>query len=909
MQIFIKYLLFVIGISFCYTEDILLTPNDERHAFYTVLSNGIPVIAIEDHQSQSGVVAFYHRGSLENPKNYPGLAHFLEHMIFIKNEQDHDIDPLIKLAKHYHGYANAYTSLNETVYTVELEPAGLPALIQKISASLTQPVFDKNYIDREISAVNSEWEIGKNHTYRVAYDLLFQHLNPQHPVSAFHIGNRATLLHETNDQTYIKSLVDFYKKNYGHKTLTLGVYGPYSTEQMIGWLESAIGSYQHEVAAPLKYDHIPLYEPQRSNTKFIQFVPRKQQFITTIAIPIEQVGDHRLQFEYLCEYLSRQDEYSLVALLKEKNLAINLGASFDTLDQQGLFTITCQHQAPLGDKTQDLLNIIYGYLTYSLKEIDANFIKIQENILKRIWETSRPTTNYTGLVNGIHALKTQEPKNILIEPYLNIQKYQHLVLNKINNDLLSAPRWIVCQSVESLETKYPQQSRYDAPYAVGRIKVATDLEFPFHSMKPALYDTKDLSVISTENMQAPLLLEPNVYFWSNHSFNQPIALLTVKSEKSFDERRRLKESFAVTVLYAQLADINEQFNNAGFFLSLHPKNDFLLMSASGYRSNFMQLYQDYWKILTTTRLQEKYFLEYKKILIDKINNDIYQSSQAVISRLFEHSDHDLSLEDSLALIEDIDLAAAQEALDTLLIAATPEIFLAGNLTQQEATSWIVDIKKPFMNHQSIDIHPTKHKFQSGLNKQATYSYTAPQSVVLKSFMFEFEDDRSIEFDAQASLIEALLSGPAFEELRTQQQIGYIVKFGKNAVLDRHRTMLSFMLVSDKFNSQEIINHIELFEEKIPFILQQIGEDQFNEIKKSLIKKILIPDGSLSEAYAKHNINFIYMNHDFSYQEKLIKALEQQTFEKIVALIRNIFDDHKDASVYTISLIPDRAPHP
>ena len=261
------------------------------------------------------------------------------------------------------------------------------------------------------------------------------------------------------------------------------------------------------------------------------------------------------------------------------------------------------------------------------------------------------------------------------------------------------------------------------------------------------------------------------------------------------------------------------------------------------------------------------------------------------------------------MIEDIDLAAAQEALDTLLIAATPEIFLAGNLTQQEATSWIVDIKKPFMNHQSIDIHPTKHKFQSGLNKQATYSYTAPQSVVLKSFMFEFEDDRSIEFDAQASLIEALLSGPAFEELRTQQQIGYIVKFGKNAVLDRHRTMLSFMLVSDKFNSQEIINHIELFEEKIPFILQQIGEDQFNEIKKSLIKKILIPDGSLSEAYAKHNINFIYMNHDFSYQEKLIKALEQQTFEKIVALIRNIFDDHKDASVYTISLIPDRAPHP
>jgi hypothetical protein len=60
----------------------MILPKNEKRIFESIiLENGIKIINIEDKTSDKTIVSVaVNVGSLANPKEYQGLAHFLEHM-------------------------------------------------------------------------------------------------------------------------------------------------------------------------------------------------------------------------------------------------------------------------------------------------------------------------------------------------------------------------------------------------------------------------------------------------------------------------------------------------------------------------------------------------------------------------------------------------------------------------------------------------------------------------------------------------------------------------------------------------------------------------------------------------------------------------------------------------------------
>ena len=89
------FLLFVFLIQSCSTavqepggfrriDDIGKSPNDRREYRALVLENGLQVILVSDPESDKAAASMdIDAGSNSDPAAFEGLAHFLEHMLFL----------------------------------------------------------------------------------------------------------------------------------------------------------------------------------------------------------------------------------------------------------------------------------------------------------------------------------------------------------------------------------------------------------------------------------------------------------------------------------------------------------------------------------------------------------------------------------------------------------------------------------------------------------------------------------------------------------------------------------------------------------------------------------------------------------------------------------------------------------
>jgi insulysin len=115
------------------------------------------VIAIKDIESEkSGVSLSVGVGSLHEPKEWNGLAHFLEHMLFLGSDKYKEGSEYNKYLSENGGYSNAYTSEMETNYYLEVNHKGLEGALDRFSQFFISPLMTEELTTKEMNAVHSE---------------------------------------------------------------------------------------------------------------------------------------------------------------------------------------------------------------------------------------------------------------------------------------------------------------------------------------------------------------------------------------------------------------------------------------------------------------------------------------------------------------------------------------------------------------------------------------------------------------------------------------------------------------------------------------------------------------------------------------------------------------------------------
>ncbi|MGL4565973.1 MAG: insulinase family protein, partial [Halioglobus sp.] len=208
------------------------SPNDDYQYRLLTLPNEMQVLLISDPDTVKAAASLdVAVGSGDNPPGRGGLAHFLEHMLFLGTDKYPDPAEYEEYITEHGGTRNAYTSFENTNYFFDVNAEYLPEALDRFAQFFIAPRFDGAYVDREKNAVEAEYQMGLKSDARRGLDVLQTVMNPAHPYSQFSVGSLQTL-GDNPDSAVRDELIRFYKAHYSADIMRLVVLGPGSLDEL-----------------------------------------------------------------------------------------------------------------------------------------------------------------------------------------------------------------------------------------------------------------------------------------------------------------------------------------------------------------------------------------------------------------------------------------------------------------------------------------------------------------------------------------------------------------------------------------------------------------------------------------------------------------------------------------------------
>ncbi|MEQ2210136.1 hypothetical protein XENOCAPTIV_008851 [Xenoophorus captivus] len=111
---------------------IIRSPEDKRDYRGLEFTNGLKAMLISDPTTDKSSAALdVHIGSLSDPENISGLAHFCEHMLFLGTEKYPKENEYSQFLSEHAGSSNAFTSGEHTNYYFDVSHEHLEGALDR----------------------------------------------------------------------------------------------------------------------------------------------------------------------------------------------------------------------------------------------------------------------------------------------------------------------------------------------------------------------------------------------------------------------------------------------------------------------------------------------------------------------------------------------------------------------------------------------------------------------------------------------------------------------------------------------------------------------------------------------------------------------------------------------------------
>ncbi|WP_104202300.1 insulinase family protein [Billgrantia saliphila] len=186
------------------------------------LANGLSVLLVADADAELAAAAVsVGAGSAHEPTDLAGLAHLLEHMLFLGSDRYPAEDDFATYVQGHGGRYNATTQIDQTRYFFEIPPGQLDGALDRLARFFVAPRLDAAAIARERKVIDAEYHARREDEEQGVLGVIKQVLDPQHPASRFFAGNRDTLAGDP--EALRQALVAFHHRYYGAANLRLAV--------------------------------------------------------------------------------------------------------------------------------------------------------------------------------------------------------------------------------------------------------------------------------------------------------------------------------------------------------------------------------------------------------------------------------------------------------------------------------------------------------------------------------------------------------------------------------------------------------------------------------------------------------------------------------------------------------------
>jgi len=331
------------------------------------LPNGLQVLLVHDPDTDKGAASMdVGAGSLLDPPEFLGLAHFTEHMLFYSSEKYPVEDEYSKFISDHGGHTNAWTASEDTNYQFDVNAEHLDAALDRFAQFFIAPLISADGVEREINAVDSEH--GKNLQQDAWRQMqLAKHTaNPAHPWSRFATGNLSTLgTGPKSAQLDVREAVcDFHQKHYSANLMRLAVMGRQSLDELQALVTDKFSAVpNHNLPVP-KFSG-DVFLPSNRGT-MIKVVPVKDGHSVEWAwqVPPAQPLYRKAPLSYISHLLGHEGEGSVFAQLKAAGWASSLvsGESGSSMSCASFFYVRVELTEEGHKHVKEIGETIFRYL-------------------------------------------------------------------------------------------------------------------------------------------------------------------------------------------------------------------------------------------------------------------------------------------------------------------------------------------------------------------------------------------------------------------------------------------------------------------------------------------------------------------------------------------------------------------
>jgi coenzyme PQQ biosynthesis probable peptidase PqqF len=316
-------------------------------------------------------------GSHDAPPAWPGLAHFLEHLLFLGTERFPAGQGLMAYVQSHGGQVNARTEARTTDYFFELSVQAFAGGLQRLADMLAHPRMNPDDQQREREVLHAEFIAWSQDPTAQQQLALFDGLSETHPLRGFHAGNRDSLAIE--HAGFQQALQDFHQRFYRTGQMTLSLAGPQSLEE----LRTMAEAFACVIA---RGEKVPQQSPTplliTCHTSYQQAGERRLNCLFALEALPESSAEALL---FLCHWLNNGKPGGLLVDLRERDLVEQLKAEvlYQFAGQALLhveFILTDSPAAGIGERLKDWLGFFARQDWHRLREEYAALLQRRQQV-------------------------------------------------------------------------------------------------------------------------------------------------------------------------------------------------------------------------------------------------------------------------------------------------------------------------------------------------------------------------------------------------------------------------------------------------------------------------------------------------------------------------------------------------
>jgi insulysin len=876
---------------------------DKREYEYLVLENGLECIIIKDYEENlCGACLNINIGSVN--EKIDGLAHFLEHMVFMGSKKYPDSNDFMSSINNNGGKTNAYTSDTDTNYHFTIEPEKFYLTLDKFSQFFREPLLKSEYINKEINAVDSEAKKNLLDDAWIQLELYKTVMLDTHPINHFTCGDLESLKVDNIEEELKKFHDEFYDAKY--MRLAVFINNDIDYEKIKSMIIENFGSIKS-----FEKNHIERkYGKVLKDNTIVFYVPERDEIFLTVLFELPTIKKTLdSPYDFISYILGSELDRSLYTYLLKKGYVTRLSVSeFLKFDDYTIinaeYTLTED-----GEKNFiDIYNITIKYFEFILNklkskdsELEKIYLEMLQNNLNNFnyWENIPLIDTMISLTN---IMKEDLPKEYILSMNMHLPDFnticeivqQNINLfsvavsfgSKNNKKICKSifPRYKVCYNLDLIE-----------PTNLKEID-SSNFNFPLLN-KFICYNLKIDETV--EQFKEPILINSdlqnyNLFYYGDKRYKTPIIDIRaiIKIPKILDSA----ESFVAALLYLNAAygDINElkeMAKLASYTLYLKLEYDTLYILISGYNENMFMVI-DLIKDIFNYQFRERSFKTAHYELLKDLKNHNKDNPSSQLFLQFEKLIFDkyYTPQEQYRAAKLMTIEKCKEIFKSIYTNCRVNILTIGNISQDNCSNLI----KTFYKNLNIITPQIDLYLEDNLNrihklkKYIIQNKNLEEKNSIASIIYDFDRFRKTYTKDWKSrvlfyrILNSILSNKFFYELRTKKQMGYIVKVRTNLINNNYysNVFLQFVIQSPKYSCEEILDEIDKFiSNEIIYIIEKMSPEEYNLALNAEKIKLNEKFNNLSDLGSYFMNSIIDESFNFKFIDELLKKCDNFTFDK------------------------------